>query len=365
MPRLPRSPLLRDLLLGLGLTVIAEVELVLLDPARIEGNVAGLHLVNLLLVPAVGIRRVSPFGSMTIASLAFAVQPLMGQAPIATPYLALLFLLGSLGWHASTRTGALGVALTLLAGLTFDLTSEDFRWADLVVNAVIIIAAWATLHVLRRVTDRRIAAEVAADRAAREAVALERERISRDLHDSVAHALTLMTLQSGGARERTDQPLVQAALGNIERTGREALADLHRFLHLLGPADSEAPGLAHLPELVESVRRSGLDIDLDVAVEPALLPSVATTVYRVVQEGLTNVLRHSDAARVRVEVRREATAVIARVINDGRARTSELPSGGHGLAGLRQRLGLFDGSVEARPTGDGWLLEARIPLERA
>jgi signal transduction histidine kinase len=365
MPPLTASRVGRDLLLGAVLTAVAEVELVLLDPSELTGSVLGHHLLNLLILLAFGVRRVSPIASIVVACLGFAVQPVMGSAPIGTPYLALLFLLGSLGWYASIRIGAAGVALTLCLGLLADAFTSEFRWADLAVNAVIIVLAWGAAHALRRATDRRLRVELAADRTTRAAILAERERISRDLHDSLAHALTLITLQAGSARERTDEALARSTLGDIERTGREALADLHRFLDLVGPQDGEAPGLAHLPDLVDGVRRGGLDVELDLALDEQLRPSVATTIYRVVQEGLTNVVRHSDAGNARVEVVREQKHIVARVTNDGRPRAACVQGSGRGLDGLRERLRLFDGSVDSGPTDRGWHLEARIPLVRS
>ncbi len=360
--RLPRSVVIRDVLLGVAVTAVAEVELLALAPAQIEGPVLGHHLVNLLILPALALRRLTPLGSILVAALGFAVEPLMGSAPVATPYLALLFLLGSLGWYASLRTGVVGVGVTLAAGLVYDATTSDFRWADLIVNAVIILMVWAVVHLMRLTTDRRIRVELDAARSADDAVTAERERIARDLHDSMAHALTLITLQAGGARERADEPLVQETFGAIEQAGREALADMHRFLDLLGPDDDEAPGLAHLPDLVDGVRRGGLDVDLDVQVLADLPPSVATTVYRIVQEGLTNVVRHSDARHARVEVSSDGRAVMARVVDDGSAREALVAGSGHGIAGLRERLALFHGTLETGSNGSGWSMEGRIPI---
>jgi signal transduction histidine kinase len=121
---------------------------------------------------------------------------------VATPYLALLFLLASCGWFAPFRRGVFGVALILVCGLAYDTVTGAAPVADVVVNAALIILAWVAGYGLRVSTDRRVAAEVEADRAAHAAVEQERSRIARDLHDSLGHALTLMTLQAGSARER-------------------------------------------------------------------------------------------------------------------------------------------------------------------
>lgn len=358
------SPLLRDVLLGVLLTLVAEVEL-LLSLDRAQGSVVGNQLAYLLILPAVGLRRRAPLVGIAFAALGFALEPVTGSAPVATPFLVLLFLLASFGWHAETRTGLVGLGLVLLGGLTYDLSRAELNVADLVVNVVIIVAAWASGRIVRMSSDRRVRAELAADRAARDAVAGERERIGRDLHDSMAHALTLITLQAGGARERTDPGVAADALAAIEQSGREALADMHRFLDLLGGTGSDdAPGVSHLPELVEGVRRGGLAVDLDVAAGE-LPPSVSTTVYRVVQEALTNVVRHSEARSARVEVSRDDHALVARVTDDGSPTASARVNGsGRGLAGLRERLSLFDGTLDTRRTEQGWSLEARIPLPR-
>jgi signal transduction histidine kinase len=215
---------------------------------------------------------------------------------------------------------------------------------------------------LRVSSDRRVRIEVDADRRARDAVAAERSRIARDLHDSMAHALTLITLQAGSARERTDQPIAQETLGAIAQTGREALADMHRFLDLIGPGDGEAPGVAHLPDLADGVRRGGLAVELHLDA-PDLPSSVSSTVYRVVQEGLTNVVRHSEARTAQVVVLRENQTVITRVTDDGRSVDARVSGSGRGIAGLRERLALFGGSIHSGPTPQGWALEARIPLD--
>jgi signal transduction histidine kinase len=356
------APSRRDLLLGTVLTVTAQIE-VLLSADKHDGSLLPHVVTNLLILPGVTLRRVAPLLAVSLAAVGLAVEPLLGPAPVATPYLCLLFLLVCLGWYAGTRTGLVGLGLTLVAGLTYDLTTDDFLLADLVVNVAIIVMAWSAGRGMRIATDRRVRAELAADRAARDAVAEERERIGRELHDSMAHALTLITLSAGSARERTEEALAGDSLDAIERTGREALADLHRFLALIGPGEGEAPGLAHLADLVEGVRRSGLAVDLDLRLVPDELPaSLSSTLYRVVQEGLTNVVRHSEARTARIVVSRDGSAVLARVTDDGIPVPARTTGSGRGLAGLRQRVGLFDGTLEAAPNSEGWCLEARIPI---
>jgi signal transduction histidine kinase len=316
---------------------------------------------NLLILPALAVRRVSPLASALLGALSLALQPVVGTSPVATGFLVLLFVLASLGWYASTRTGAVGVAAVVAGGLVFDFTTDDFVLADLVVNVVLLVATWGAGRAVRIASDRRVAAEVAAYRAALIAAQEERARISRDLHDSVAHTLTLITLQAGSARERTENTETAELLGSIESGARDGLAEMHRFLQLLDSTPAEQPGLAHLPSLVDGVRRGGLDVQVDVAVDE-VPPSVSTAVYRVVQEGLTNVVRHSDATIARVDVRRDGPCLVTVVSSVGRPRAAELPGSGRGLVGLRERLALVGGALESAATDDGWRLEARIPL---
>jgi signal transduction histidine kinase len=362
MPTTTERPLwVRDLLVAVAVTAVALAELWFARD-RVEGSLAEHVLTTLLILPALAVRRVSPLASAVVGALSLAVQPYIGPAPVATGFLVLLFVLASLGWHASTRTGALGVALVVAGGLVFDLTTDEFLLADMVVNVVLLVATWAAGRAVRVASDRRVAAELAADRSARLAVQEERGRISRDLHDTVAHTLTLITLQAGSARERSADPETAQLLGSIESGARDGLAEMHRLLRLLDTtAPDEQPGIGHLAGLVDGVRRGGLDVDVQIAVDD-VPPTVSTAVYRIVQEGLTNVVRHSDATAAQVAVRRDGEALVTVVSSAGSARPAAVPGSGRGLVGLRERLALLGGTVESTPTSQGWQLEARIPL---
>jgi len=382
--RWPRSIWVVDLLLAVVVTVVAQVELVALTAT--DGVPLAWFLGNLLILPALALRRLRPLLATGLAAVGFALQLFTGALPVAVPFLALLVLLASLGWHASLRHGLLGTGLVLLGGLVPEV-SRGTNPGDLLVNTVIITGTWLAAHLLRRASDRRVEAQVAADRVAREAVVAERQRIARDLHDSMAHALTLITLQAGSARERSTDPPTAELLGGIESTGREALEDLHRLLRLDGRGEDEALGVAALPDLVAEARRHDLEVDLEVDLAEALPSTLSTTVYRVVQESLTNVVRHSDARVARVGVSRDgAGTVVVRVDDDGAARPSRVTGTGRGLTGLVERVALLGGVVEAGPGASavagpgvspgvgnehagnrraGWRVEARIPWSGA
>lgn len=210
------------------------------------------------------------------------------------------------------------------------------------------------------------------EEAERAAVAEERRRIARELHDVIAYSITLMTVQAGAARlllsddpERAREPVL-----SVEETGRHALAELRRLLGILRADEREAalapqPGLARLDDLLGQAHRAGLPVELAVAGEPRLLPpGVELTAYRIVQEALTNARRHAGPARAHVLLRYGIEALDLEVTDDGRAAPTRGDGGGHGLVGMRERVALYDGIFEAGPRpGGGFVVRARLPLE--
>jgi len=212
---------------------------------------------------------------------------------------------------------------------------------------------------------------------ARLAVALERGRIARELHDEVAHALTVVVVQADAAERMVESDPQRAAdaLRTIATTGREALADMRSLLTGLRDTDVETqlepqPGVADLPALADRLAEAGLPVELSVQGEPRSLPAIVElSVYRIVQEALTNALRHAGPARARVILRYEPDALELRVSDDGKggARTdvaTDEPVTGHGLIGMRERVAIFAGELRAGPRPEGgFAVEARIPLQ--
>jgi signal transduction histidine kinase len=221
-------------------------------------------------------------------------------------------------------------------------------------------------------------------RQAEQAVAAERARIARELHDIVAHHLSVVVLQAAGARA-SGQP-ADGALEKIERSGRQALTEMRRLLGMLhepgeAPELTPQPGLGELRALAESVRAAGLPVGLVVDGDDAAVPAaVGVSAYRIVQEALTNVLKHAGSARAEVIVGCAGDAVTIEVTDDGggllaalvpagpawegsqRADTA-LAGGGRGLAGMRERVALFGGELVAGPrSGGGFAVRARLPL---
>ena len=215
-----------------------------------------------------------------------------------------------------------------------------------------------------RLADRADALERDQQAAAREAVALERATIARELHDLVAHSMAVIVLQAQAGRRvlATDPGAAGGALAAIESTGREGMTELRRLLDVLhvDPDDLAAddleprPGLAHLPALAERVGRAGMPVTVAVdGRERPLPPGVDLSAYRIVQEALTNALRHAGRATACVGVTYRPDEVEVRVSDDGAGPAAAGSGGGHGLAGMRERVRLFGGTFEAGPTATG------------
>jgi signal transduction histidine kinase len=232
---------------------------------------------------------------------------------------------------------------------------------------------------LGALVDRAARAERERDQQARLAATAERARIARELHDIVAHSLTVVVTLAEAATvaSSTDPPAAREAMGQVATTGRAALTEMRRLLGVLrtepddrsehhdDPGDlAPAPGLDRLDDLVASARTAGLPVRLTVSGRPRDLPStVEVTAYRVVQESLTNVLKHAlDPTRVHVMVRWGGDDLAVQIDDDGRRSAPAAPTGGHGLIGMRERLALFGGELSAGPEpAGGWRVRALLP----
>jgi len=209
--------------------------------------------------------------------------------------------------------------------------------------------------------------------AASDAVEAERARIARELHDVVAHHMSVMVVQAGAARAvaETNPDAASEALRQIESSGRAGLAEMRRLLEILKAGQDEdgrapQPGLAHLDELLRGVGATGLPVEAVVEGSArSLPPGVDLSAYRIVQEALTNSLKHAPGARARVLLRYEPEALVLEVADDGPGPPADPQgSGGHGLIGMRERVQLFGGELRTGPRpGGGFLVRARLPVD--
>ena len=286
----------------------------------------------------------------SILSLGLGHPDLLGFAVIA------LYSVGRYAGAGSHAAAAGIVALVVVSGLV--------RADPVGVTAIGIVAAFVAWYAGRRIRGRgeRVAQrerEQAAE--ARRVVAEERTRIARELHDVVAHRVSLMTVQAGAARTvaEADSERALRAMEAVEQAGREALNELRHLLGVLRPeADVDGlgpqPGVADLPRLIDQFRRAGVDVTSDVDGLPRDLPArVDLFTYRIVQEALTNVLKHAGpGARAEVRLGIEGMQVVIEVRDDGHG-AGTLPGSGHGIVGMRERALLLGGSLDAGPHPDG------------
>jgi signal transduction histidine kinase len=235
------------------------------------------------------------------------------------------------------------------------------------------VAVWGLAEAARHRVEE-------AQAAARQAATDEKARIARELHDVIAHSVSVIVVQAAAAGDVFDSRPDQArsALDAIERTGREALVELRRLLGAVSPATADAdpdaapaapqPGLARLDDLADQVRTAGLDVTVTVdGTLPALPAGIELSAYRIVQEALTNTLRHARARSAEVAVRHRTGAVEIEVVDDGRAATRPPDdSPGYGIIGMRERAAVLGGTLEAGPTAHGgFRVQAVLPLDPA
>jgi signal transduction histidine kinase len=225
---------------------------------------------------------------------------------------------------------------------------------------------------LRELEERAARLERERESDARRAAAEEQARIARELHDIIAHNVSVMTVQAAAAGDafETQPSKVREALASIESTGREALTELRRLLGGFRPGDgpdtfTPQPGLARIDDLIEQVRATGLDVELTVDGAPRdLPPGIDLSAYRIVQEALTNTLKHAQATHAAVLVRYGGETLEVEIVDDGRGATDDVAARGHGLIGMKERAALVGGELTIGPSSNGGFeIRARIPLE--
>jgi signal transduction histidine kinase len=293
---------------------------------------------------------------------------------IQMPLIGALFMGYAMGAYTDGRDARIAPLVILAGVLGVTATWDDQVFTDYVFPTAFVLIAWLAGRGVRtrtRLTEELHEAAVRAQEAHEEEVARaaadERRRIAREMHDVVAHSVSVMVVQAGGARrilERDPARAVEAA-ARIEDVGRAALVEMRRLLGLLHHGDERAPQptLRELDALVERTRAAGLPVSLTVEGEPRALPvGMDLAAYRVVQEALTNAIKHAGAAPTEVTVRWRPAHLELEIVDRGGGAANG-HGGGHGLVGMEERVRLYDGELRTgRRRGGGFEVVARLPL---
>ncbi len=363
-------------LAAVGIPLLAAVYEVIILLAFVLGMAQAAALPLALLRPRLAAALV--VGSTLVFSLVTAQS---SAAPWPVPVVtlivtSLLLLVLSLAgrWRLAVGTLCAMVATALLAMLLHppvDGTAASVDVVLLCAHGVVVIVAGVLVNQRAALRTQLVAAQRQADvEAERRMVVEERARIARDLHDIVAHSMSVVQMQARSAPYRLSSvdDATRAEFEAIADTARAALGEMRGMLGVLrdetdAAATAPQPGLDRIPELVESARRAGGAVDLHLAVPDGMPPTVQTTAYRIVQEGLANVARHAPGAAAVVRVAFEGGVLSVEVVNDAPIGVASADEGGHGLIGMRERAGALGGTLVhgATPEG-GYRVRAELPV---
>jgi signal transduction histidine kinase len=353
-----------DAAFALGLTLAGQVEIwapdLMVGTGSVDGARPVLSATNLVLTGSVALRRPAPLAFVATAAGATALQ---GALTSPTEGLTGLIVLALAAFTAGLAIPLPWAAASLVALLAAVVpVSADL--ADWSFAALLLGAAAAAGSVLRRRAEAVRVAEIERDAAA----ASERARIARELHDIVAHRVTTTVVQAQAAKATlaTDPESTLRSLEAIDRVGRQALSELRDLLGVLRGDDEPEerrpqPGLVELRRLVDDARAAGLPVTLAIEGEVEVESGPALAVFRIVQEALTNVVKHAHAATTEVVVRQTGNALEVCVADAGPG--GPVRAGGHGLVGMRERAAVYGGSVEAGEREDGgFVVRATVPV---
>ncbi len=366
-------PFLADAVLAAGLLLVCTGWLVH------TGQDWEAALIQVALVVPLAWRRASPTAVMAVVAVVALVQWAVNMRLPADA--ALLVALYTVAVHESRAKVALSAVVVevgvVMASLRWALAGTDPRSAVFLTGLVVAAVcggltvragsdylAWMDVRATRRVVER--------DQQAAISAAEERARIAREMHDIVAHSLSVVVTLADAAAVtgRADPDRAAATMQQVSEVGRQALTDMRGMLSALRTGDVEVdlgpqPGLADLDALYRQVGQTGLDVRATVTGDPPVLPAaLELSVYRIVQEALTNTLKHAAASRVDVRIDVGPGTVGVQVHDDGQAAAADAPMGGHGLTGMTERAAVHGGWLSAGPAPDGgWLVVASLPVD--
>ncbi len=385
--RLPVLPWLVDATIALGLAVLSLFAVASGSPDAGQSDPLSIALLLLETLPLL-VRRRWPIPVLVVTLTATALHASLVQGPVVNESLGALVALFTVAERYERRVAivaALCVAATFL-GVIVAKAGTQVAVAGTIqtmlsVAIILALGDWARTRTkyAAAIEENARLQEAEREERSRRAVDAERERIARELHDIVTHHVSVIVIQAGaGLTALARRPEeARAALEAIDRTSREALIDMRRMLGILGdaPGTSAAgdearapmPRLERLGELIEEVRAAGLPVELSLdGVRRPLDAGVELSAYRIVQEALTNALKHARGARARVRLAYEPKALEIEVTDQGgagRRDVGETEGGGRGLIGMRERVAIFGGEFEAGPTPTGFRVRARLPIE--
>jgi signal transduction histidine kinase len=361
--------------IGLGCTLEVWAP-ALFGSTHMTGPRVAVYAAYMISLAALAYRRRYPLGSTLVVAGSLITEWALFGAPEGFGVFILPIVAAySVAAHAERRRALAGLAALTLTGVLWtvldpvDTTVQERASAFFWMTPIVV--AWLVGAYLREVRGRAAQAVRERDDRAAAAVAAERARIARELHDIVAHNVSVMVVQAEAADEmleRSSPDRARAPVQRIQETGRAALTDMRRLLGIL--RESEAadgfapqPGIANLDLLLAKLREAGLQVDLEVIGDAhSLPPGVDLSAFRIIQEALTNTLKYAGPARARVLVQFTADAVELEIADDGEG-ISEGGGDGHGLVGMSERVALYGGELEAGPApAGGYLVRARLPL---
>lgn len=370
-PRQMRSLPSVDVALAAGVALLSLLDV--WAPLSFVGAVHHRPLLSVVFVAcssALLWRRRAPLVVLAFVFTALSLLYLAIPAPEALgTLLPPLVAIYAVGRYSEPRSLVLAAPVILLGTAMHEVRDPQFTLSGPAIFFwALVAAAWPVGHAFRR---RTLALEELR-RARRAEIAAERSRIARELHDVVGHGISVVVLQlvaALGMLDANEDAAARARLVATERSARETLAEMRRLLGLLDEDDASLvpqPGLSELERLVAETQAAGVTVELETRGDAAALPAgLELAAFRIVQEALTNVIKHARPARAHVLVETGASELVVEVTDDGEGTPAEL-AGGRGVAGMRERVALYDGSVDIGPRpGGGFAVRARFPVRPA
>lgn len=376
------DPRLVDGLLGVLIAIVSLPAIApVVEASRRDHDGWSLALILLMTLP-VAYRRIAPDVVMMTTGTATVTYYALGY-PDSLAAIGTLIALYSVAAHGNRKIAvqalvgtAIGLSISVLAAEPGDLTLQI-----LISNYIIYGTAWVIGDNMRTRRAYTLEVEARAERLereretqSREAVIEERRRIAREMHDVVAHNVSVMVVQAGAARRIIESKPEQAldALSSIETTGRQALTEMRRLTGVLRREEESyktpQPGLGYLENLIEQTREAGLPVEVTIEGQPYELPQGADlSAFRIVQEALTNSLKHAGPSQASVRIKYSPNKLELCVTDNGRGAAEKLSNGsvgGHGLVGMRERVAMFGGDLKSGPLpGGGYEVRATLPFE--